>query len=307
MPVSTTLERDALVILSHITEPGDMTAGRLVREYGAVATVALIADNATEIERVRDVSDFIQRVRPRYSKEILGVIMEMCARAGIRTITPEDIDWPDSVADLGDAQPHVLYVRSGEAYLDWSKAHSVAIVGARAATSYGENVAIELASDLARDHIIVSGAAYGIDGAAHRATLASGGMTIALLAGGIDRPYPAGHADLIARIARSGAVMSEVPPGSAPTKWRFLARNRIIAAISQASVVVEAGYRSGSLNEAGHAASLGRPVGAVPGPITSAASAGCHRLIAQLGAKLVTSADDIRTLTGATIREVSPM
>ena len=153
---------------------------------------------------------------------------------------------------------------------------------------------MELAADLVgRGVSIVSGAAYGIDGAAHRAALAAGGTTIALLAGGADRPYPAGHSQLIERIAASGAVVSEVPCGSAPTKWRFLQRNRLIAALADATVVVEAGWRSGSLNTAGHAAALARPLGAVPGPVTSAASAGCHRLLREFDARCVTSADDV--------------
>ena len=129
---------------------------------------------------------------------------------------------------------------------------------------------MELSADLAASGIpIVSGAAYGIDGAAHRAALADGGATIALVAGGVDRPYPTGHSSLIDRIATQGAVVSELPCGASPTKWRFLARNRLIAAISAATVVVEAGWRSGSLNTAGHAAALGRSIGAVPGPVTS--------------------------------------
>jgi DNA processing protein len=147
-----------------------------------------------------------------------------------------------------------------------------------------------------RGYSIVSGAAYGIDGMAHRAALASRGQTIALLAGGVDRFYPSGHDALLTRIAENGAVISELPCGSPPTKWRFLQRNRLIAASSLATIVLEAGWRSGSLNTAGHAAALGRPVGAVPGPVTSAASAGCHRLIREHGAVCVTNADEMAEL-----------
>ncbi|QBR74269.1 DNA-processing protein DprA [Microbacterium sediminis] len=174
-----------------------------------------------------------------------------------------------------------------------------AIVGARAATSYGEHVATELAGDLALEGVaVVSGAAYGIDGAAHRAALREGGLTVAVLAGGVDRVYPAGHAHLLARIAETGAVISEVAPGTAPTKFRFLQRNRLIAALSGATVVVEAGWSSGSLNTASHAASLARPIGAVPGSITSAQSAGCHRLLREYGAVCVTCAADVGELLG---------
>ena len=145
---------------------------------------------------------------------------------------------------------------------------------------------------------VVSGAAFGIAAAAHGAALGASGATVAVLAGGVDRPYPSSHSDMIASIAETGAVIGEIAPGAAPTKSRFLERNRVIAAMSDATIVVEAGWRSGSLNTAGHAAALGRPLGAVPGPVTSAASAGCHRLLREYDATCVTSAADIIELTG---------
>lgn len=301
MPASTLSVRNARILLSHLTEPGDEYCGRLLELVTVPELIdMLLRDDPNAISP--EWQAFIKRVRPRYHENVVSVIKTECEVKDITIVTREDPEWPASFEDLGRAAPHVLYVKGK---LSWPKAHNVSIVGARAATGYGEHVALELASDLARDHTIVSGAAYGIDGTAHRGALAAGGSTIAFLAGGVDRPYPSGHAHLIARIAEAGAVVSEVPPGSAPTKWRFLQRNRLIAAASEASIVVEAGFRSGSLNEAGHAQALGRPVGAVPGPITSAASAGCHRLIAELGATLVTSADEVRALTGATRKEVS--
>lgn len=139
---------------------------------------------------------------------------------------------------------------------------------------------------------------------AHRAALASSGQTIAFLAGGVDRFYPSGHDALLSRIVADGVVVSELPCGAPPTKWRFLQRNRLIAASSLATVVLEAGARSGSLNTAGHAAALGRPLGAVPGPVTSAASAGCHRLIRDFDAVCVTSAIDMAEL--APLAEILP-
>jgi DNA processing protein len=167
-------------------------------------------------------------------------------------------------------------------------------------------VATELAAGAAAAGVvIVSGAAYGIDGAAHRGALASGGVTVALLAGGVDRPYPAGHTDLLRRITAQGAVVAETPCGTAPSKWRFLARNRLIAALSDATVVVEAGMRSGSLNTAAHAATLGRPLGAVPGPVTSAASAGCHRLLREFDATCITRVHDALELLGFEARDPS--
>jgi DNA processing protein len=290
-------ERRARIVLSHLTEPCDATAGRLVRELGPVETVDLVWRIA--IPGDSDVGQFVKRASPRFRDGMFDDIVRRCEQAGIDILTPEDEEWPVAqLSGLGDQAPHVLYVK-GNASLSYESLYSVAIVGARAASAYGEHVAMDLASDLAKDHVVVSGAAYGIDGVAHRGALAAGGKTIAVLAGGVDRPYPAGHSELISRVAASGAIVSEVPPGSAPTKWRFLARNRLIAALGTASIVVEAGWRSGSLNEAGHARQLGRPVGAVPGPVTSAASTGCHRLIRE-GAFCITSATDVRELTGAT-------
>lgn len=178
----------------------------------------------------------------------------------------------------------------------------VAIVGARAATSYGEHVASELAGELADGGLsIVSGGAYGIDGAAHRGAIASQpGGTVAILVGGLDRPYPAGNAHLFERIVSGGgALVSELPPGSTPTRWRFMQRNRILAALAGATVVVEAGARSGSLDIAARAHAFGRSVGVVPGPITSAVSTGCHRLLRERMAAVVTNAEEVRQLLGS--------
>jgi DNA processing protein len=178
---------------------------------------------------------------------------------------------------------------------------SVALIGARACTTYGEHVTAELGAGLAaKGWTVVSGGAYGIDAVAHRSALAVDGPTVAFLAGGVDRLYPAGNARLLsAVIERSGAVVSEVPPGSVPSKTRFLQRNRLIAAAGRTTVVVEAAWRSGALNTAGHASALLRPVGAVPGPVTSVASAGCHRLLRSGAAVCVTDVDEVLDLVGA--------
>jgi DNA processing protein len=173
------------------------------------------------------------------------------------------------------------------------------MVGSRAASGYGAHVAGEIAADLAeRGWTIVSGGAYGIDAAVHRGVLAVGGITMAVLACGVDHAYPAGHADLFAAIAADGLVVSEWPPGSHPTRLRFLVRNRVIAALTNGTVIVEAGDRSGALNTARHAAELQRPLMAVPGPVTSAQSAGCHRIIREWGGVLVTRAADVLDLLG---------
>jgi DNA processing protein len=217
-------------------------------------------------------------------------------RGGIRLVCPEHPDWPGELDQLGPGRPYALWLR-GPADLRSSSQRSVSVVGSRAATGYGAHVAGEIAADLAeRDWVIVSGGAYGIDAAAHRGALATQGITIAVLACGVDFPYPAGHADLFADIAAHGLVISEWPPGRRPARMRFLVRNRVIAALSCGTVIVEAGERSGALNTARHAAELGKPLMAVPGPVTSAQSAGCHRIIREWGASCVTRAADITDL-----------
>lgn len=298
-------DQRARIVLSHLIEPADATCGRLLTRIGAIPTYRLIAEpddaSSKAIAQVdSDAREFVQRTRPRLHDNIVHETIARMERAGITPLFPDDEAYPQAqLASLEFGAPPMLYVRGDVSALSFELPYSVSIVGARAATSYGDHVAREFAADLAKDHVIVSGAAYGIDGSAHRGALAAGGKTIAVLAGGVDRPYPTGHSELIGAVAQSGAVISEVPPGSAPTKWRFLARNRLIAALGTASLVVEAGWRSGSLNEAAHAQRIGRPIGAVPGPITSATSNGCHRLIREMGAHLITSADDVRDLTGA--------
>jgi DNA processing protein len=193
--------------------------------------------------------------------------------------------------------PTVLWAL-GPARLDDIAERAAAVVGTRACTSYGEHVAAEITAGLVeRDAAVVSGGAYGIDGAAHRAALASDGVTMAVLAGGIDVPYPSGHSALLHRVATSGLLLSEYPPGERPTRYRFLTRNRLAAALSGATVVVEAGLRSGAANTAAWATAMGRKVCAVPGPVTSAASAGCHVLIRN-GAVLVDRAEQVVELIG---------
>lgn len=292
-------ERWARIVWSHLVEPGDATAGKLVQAVGAIRALAVATDGGpspSDDTAGSELDDARRRWMPRHGVEHVHDSLERAAHAGVQLLIPSDPEWPVQLDDLGPHAPLALWVRGDPAALARLRP-SVAVVGARAATSYGENVAMELAGDLAGSGIpIVSGAAYGIDGAAHRAALAVEGHTVALLAGGVDRPYPSGHGQLIERIANHGAVVGEVPCGSSPTKWRFLQRNRLIAALADATVVVEAGWRSGSLNTAAHALTLGRALGAVPGPVTSAASAGCHRLLRDSGAMCVTNADEVREL-----------
>lgn len=310
-------ERCARIAWAIVTEPGDGVAGALVAELGAVAALEAITarEPAPALMNHREVGEGLRRWRPRATRRALNEALELTDRAGLRVIIPGDVAWPDGLDDLENHAPFCLWRRGASADsalgadgrgLECSR--SVAIVGARAATAYGEYVAADLAAGAGRRGLtVVSGAAYGIDGAAHRASLGTGAPTVAFLAGGADRSYPAGHAAMIERIAASGAVYSEVPPGSAPTKWRFLARNRLIAASSAATVVVEAGSRSGSLNTAAHAATLGRALGAVPGPVTSAASLGCHRLLREGAAICITSPDDVAELVGGESSDAGPV
>ncbi|MGA2828361.1 MAG: DNA-processing protein DprA [Streptosporangiaceae bacterium] len=214
-------------------------------------------------------------------------------RDGIRLVCPGEPEWPTQLDVLGAARPYALWLR-GEADLRYCCLRSVSVVGARAATAYGAHVGTEMAAALAeRGWTVISGGAYGIDGCAHRGALAADGVSIAVLACGVDRPYPPGHQDLLTGVCAQGVLVSEWPPGQTPTRRRFLIRNRVIGALSRGTVVVEAGLRSGALNTARHARDLGRPLMAVPGPVTSEVSAGCHMIMREWGAVCVTGAADV--------------
>ena len=295
------LDRYAAAAWSVIAEPGDGVAGAIVGALGRVEALRLVTHDGllSGVGDPQTLARAQERWRPRIDAGAVSAALRTARANGVHLLVPGDPLWPSAVDDLGVHSPLTLWVRGDPARLG-SDRPAVAIVGARAATAYGEHVAIDLGAGLvARGVAVVSGGAYGIDGAAHRAVLRAGGVTMALLAGGADRAYPAGHAGMLGDIAATGVVISEVPCGTAPTRWRFLQRNRLIAALSAATVVVEAGWRSGSLNTAGHASALGRPLGAVPGPVTSAASAGCHRLLREYDAVCVTGVDDVADLIGA--------
>ena len=287
-----------------LAEPGDRVAGLLVEQLGEPGAFAALverrpADELASAElSVVDAQQALDRWMPRLQPPAMLQWLRQAARFGARFLTPDDDSWPTGFADLRHHGPLGLWTRGRPETLE-ALSNSISLVGARAATGYGEHVTMEASAGLVdRGFAIVSGAAYGIDGMAHRAALASRGHTVAFLAGGVDRFYPSGHDALLTRIAEHGLVASELPCGSAPTRWRFLQRNRLIAASSLATVVLEAGWRSGSLNTANHANDLGRPVGAVPGPVTSAASAGCHKLVRDGKAELVTTAAEMAELVG---------
>jgi DNA processing protein len=247
----------------------------------------------------RVVARALARWEPRLPRADPRRALDALAEMDGALLVPGDQAWPVALADLGTLAPLCLWGR-GTADLRSLTARSVAIVGARAATAYGEQVAGDLAAGLAdAGATVVSGGAYGIDVAAHRGALVAGGATVALLAGGVDRPYPAGNRRVLdAIVTEGGALVAESPPGTPPVRSRFLLRNRLIAAVTGATVVVEAAWRSGALSTAARAVALLRPLGAVPGPVTSMASAGCHRLLRDGYAVCVTDAAEVLELLG---------
>ena len=282
------VERWARAAWSRWAESDDPRVRKLVESLGPVAAAELVLAGDPSVP---------EAVRARAMRSDVDRDLDVTTRAGGRVVCPGDDDWPAGLDDL-ILPPYCLWVR-GPLDLRGLVRRSVSVVGARASTRYGETVATDLGAGLAeRGFAVVSGAAFGIDGAANRGALAVDGPTVAVLAGGIDRPYPVAHSRLIGAIAESGALMAEVPPGAAPTRPRFLLRNRIIAAISTGTVVVEAGLRSGSLHTAGIAETLGRPVGVVPGPVTSMVSAGCHQAAREGKAVVVTDVEEVVDLVG---------
>ncbi|SDE21552.1 DNA processing protein [Streptomyces prasinopilosus] len=285
----------ARVFLTRVVEPGDETGGRWVRELGAREVVARLRAGGRPLPGVsgRRWAGLLARAE----RADPGRDLAFARDVGARFVYPGTAEWPRQLDDLGDARPVGLWVR-GPADLRMWALRSVAVVGARACTEYGAHMAATLAAELAeRGWVVVSGGAYGIDGAAHRGALGSGGATVAVLACGVDRPYPRGHTGLITRIAEQGLVIGELPPGDHPTRSRFVLRNRVIAALTRGTVVVEAAHRSGSLVTARAAGRLGRHTMGVPGPATSGRSAGVHELLRR-DAVLVTDAAEIVELVG---------
>jgi DNA processing protein len=281
-------------VLSRVGEPGDPRLTGLVADLGAAEVLSALRRQGAHGELGADLAARLADTDPEAE-------LERASRLGIRCVTPADDEWPAQLDDLAHASslherggvPIALWVR-GPVRLDAVSARAVAVVGSRSATTYGTDVAGDIAATVAEDgHTVVSGAAFGIDSAAHRGALAVDGATVAVLACGVDRAYPAAHRRLLDYIADVGAVVSEAAPGCAPTRIRFLARNRLIAALAQGTVVVEAAIRSGALNTANWAAGLSRPLLGVPGPVTSAPSAGVHQLIRTRGALLVTDGREV--------------
>ena len=285
----------ARITFSVITEPGDKFAGWLVRRFEPVDVVEALQQgfNFTSLlsrqdrgeleQRFGDVErllkDATERWKPRFTLTAVESAIKTASLLGAKVLAPESAYWPAGLGLLGEGSPHCLWLRGNPRVLAVAD-RSLSIVGSRLASNYGERVTTELVSAAVAENLsVISGGAYGIDAIAHRATLALDGFTVAVMAGGIDRLYPAGNFELLNEIAKSNLLVSEQAPGASPTKWRFLQRNRLIAALGCATIVVEAGIRSGALNTVNHATAIGRPVGVVPGRIDSPQSAGCNELL----------------------------
>ncbi|MFM5903568.1 MAG: DNA-processing protein DprA [Microbacteriaceae bacterium] len=308
---------EAAIWWSIICEPGDELAGFLRQAIGYQNALRCISE-LTPAQQLRELAQTEQfesaqarfgdiertiresseRYLPRLNSAEFARAMRFYETRPTWITSAQDSDWPGQLNDLGWGAPACLWGlgdRTNLAFLD----DSVAVVGSRGATEYGRWVTVDFVTELvAAGKVVVSGGAFGIDAIAHRAALDVEGRSVAVMAGGLERLYPSGHSELFESLAKSGLILSELSPDKSPTKWRFLLRNRIIAALSRVTVVIEAGARSGAINTVNHANGMGRPVAAVPGAITSSASVGTNRLIAENAASLVTSAGDILALTG---------
>ena len=293
------LDRFALVCLSNLVEPGDRVAKELCWQLGPQNALSRLANfvslgkvlsveqlpNTAQLSQ-SDIQAAFERWQPRFSLERFRKSFDLLSRIGCELLSDQDLCWPAGLGDLGFHAPLVMY-SLGKTNFD-PDLRAVALVGSRAITPYGRWVTKDFTEALVgSSRPVISGGAFGVDSVAHQTALSSGGLTVAVMAGGLDQFYPVGNIQLLTEIRKTGTVLAEVPPGFAPTKWRFLQRNRLIAAMSRATLVVEAGYRSGSINTANHANELGREVGAVPGSVNSSSSIGCHELIRNQKAKLI--------------------
>jgi DNA processing protein len=298
--VSAEAERRARAALSFLADPGDAVLGTALGSMTAAEVLAAVtgADSDGDALLVGQPADpavtrAVNKWRTRIGLVPTAAKLDLWQDRGLRLVVPGDAEWPTQLDDLGETRPLLLWLR-GTADLRFACLNSVSMVGSRAASGYGQHIAIEMAAAVAQRGVtVISGGAYGIDECAHRGALAGDGLTVAVLAGGLCYGYPRGHAGLFSAVAAQGALVSECPPDQRPTRPGFLIRNRIIAALGRGTVVVEAALRSGALNTAKHARELGRPVMAVPGPVTSEQSAGAHELIREYGAMCVTAARDV--------------
>jgi len=303
-------DRAARVVLTGLVEPGNRTVWSLVQEHGAVSAVERLVRGAVPDAALR------ARVQAKLAgadpQRLADAALARAERLGARIVVPSDAEWPSRVDELAvlelglpgsiarDTRPPLCIWARGPLSLGESLARSVAVVGARAATGYGTQVTTDIAYGLAeRDWTVVSGGAFGIDAAAHRGALAAGGRTVAVLACGVDRPYPVGNSALFEEVVRSGLLISEWPPGAEPMRHRFLIRNRVIAAATAGTVLVEAAARSGAIQTMSRVLALRRTAMVVPGPVTSALSVGCHEVLrSRPDAILVTGVEQVLEAVG---------
>lgn len=295
---ATEADRLARVALSTVFEPGDLRVASLVAELGAAPLLQLLLAE-------QDARGTLSDATARLDTLDLTRQLDVADRLGIRFVVPGDAEWPTACDELAYAEPvrrvggppWGLWLRGPLNLADLSP--SVAVVGSRSATSYGAEIAASISATVAAaGHPVVSGAAFGVDQAAHRGALTGGGLTVAILACGVDRAYPSAHRQLLLHLAQHGLVVSELPPGRSPTRLRFLSRNRVIAALATATVVVEAAARSGALSTATWASRLNRSLLGVPGPVTSATSQGVHQLVRTGAATLVTCGEEVLEVVG---------
>ncbi|MFB4293959.1 DNA-processing protein DprA [Nonomuraea sp. ATR24] len=333
-----TPDHEARAALMRAADAGDTAMGRLVSHYGAVRTAEAVRAQRlpdpgdplpADGDHPRDHSGDHSRDRPgdhpgdlshrlatwhtrlatwhaRLTAADPAADLAAGHQAGARLVIPGDPEWPTQLDQLGPGRPLGLWLH-GNADLRFSCLRSAAVVGARAATPYGAHVAAQFGIGLSESGwTVISGGAIGIDAAAHRGALAADSPTVVVLACGVDIPYPAEHQPLFAAARDQGVLVSECPPGVHPTRARFLIRNRLIAALSRGTAVIEAALRSGALNTATHALTLDRHLAVVPGPITSAQSAGCHRLLREQKAVCVTSPEELIELVGTIGDDLAP-
>jgi len=299
---------------SLICEPGDTIAGFLRTQLGTVEALVQVVSSASSKELInllptdeylnqnlqQTLSRSLEVWRSRAMQADVFRSLQLLRNLGGRLITSKSNFWPEQLNDLGIGTPAALWVLGDIETLHKTTA-SVSVVGSRIVSEYGKQVTKDIVAALVRrEKAVVSGGAVGVDALAHEQAMNLGARTVAVMAGGLDRLYPSQNQELFQRIQDSGLLISEVAPGVSPTKWRFLQRNRLIAALSQATVVIEAGVRSGTINTVHHANDVGRPVGAIPGPITSVRSAGCHELIKEGKAQLIAIPRDLDDLIGDT-------
>ncbi|MFD0520453.1 DNA-processing protein DprA [Paractinoplanes durhamensis] len=289
-PPGSDADRAARTALTWLAEPGNRTVWSMVQSYGAPETLDRLMRGACPEAALQ--ASVLARMADFDPERLADANLRRAEQLGARIVVPADEEWPSRVDALSvleldqpgrlgrDVRPPLCVWVRGAWPLGQALERSVAVVGARAATGYGKQVTGDIAYGLAEHGwTVVSGGAFGIDAAAHRATLAAGGLTVAVLACGVDRPYPAGNAAMFDRIAETGLLISEWPPDAEPLKHRFLIRNRVIAAATVGTVVVEAAARSGAIQTMNRVLALRRPAMVVPGPVTSAMSVGCHELL----------------------------